>query len=119
MGVTFVDVTVQRSSRSKRSRKVKCQVDSGASYSVIPREILRELRIGVDLKQKFTLADGPQVEPELGTAYFKLNGREGSAMVIFGEPGDATLLGVLTLQSLGLVLHPLERELRQLPLLLV
>jgi hypothetical protein len=38
--------------------------------------------------------------------------------VIFGEPGDANLLGALTLESLGLSLDPLKRELRELPMLL-
>ena len=32
--------------------------------------------------------------------------------VIFGEPGDATLLGVVALEVLGLVFDPLRRELR-------
>jgi hypothetical protein len=31
--------------------------------------------------------------------------------VIFGEPGDSTLLGALTLEALGLVLDPLKRDL--------
>ena len=119
MGVTYVDMVVQRSARAKRSRRVKCLVDSGASFSVIPRSILLELRIRPDVKQTFTLEDGTEIEREIGTVYFKLDGREGSSMAIFGEPGDATLLGVLTLESLGLMLDPLKRELRKLPLLLV
>jgi clan AA aspartic protease len=119
MGVTYVSVNVKRTARSKRSKQTKCLVDSGASYSVIPRRILEKFGVRVDQKQTFTLADGSQVERELGTAYFKLAGREGSSMVIFGEPSDATLLGVLTLESLGLMLDPLKRELRKLPLLLV
>ena len=32
--------------------------------------------------------------------------------VIFGEPGDAVLLGVVALEILGLVFDPLRRELR-------
>jgi predicted aspartyl protease len=119
MGVTYVDVVVQRSARAKRTRRVKCLVDSAASFSVIPRSTLQDLRIRPDTKQTFTLADGTQIECEIGTAYFKLDGREGSSMVIFGEQGDATLLGVLTLESLGLMLDPLKPELRKLPLLLV
>jgi hypothetical protein len=37
--------------------------------------------------------------------------------VIFGEPEDSVLLGALTLESLGLALDPLRRELYPIPLL--
>ena len=44
--------------------------------------------------------------------------QRGAAPVIFGEPGDSNLLGVVTLEALGYVLDPLKRELRALPMLL-
>jgi hypothetical protein len=44
--------------------------------------------------------------------------RIGGADVIFGEPGDSTLLGALTLGALGFALDPLRRELRPLPMIL-
>jgi len=40
------------------------------------------------------------------------------ADVIFGEKGDATLLGAFALESLGLALDPLKRELREMPMIL-
>jgi hypothetical protein len=49
---------------------------------------------------------------------YRYNGRVGVADVIFGEEGDATLLGALTLEALGLSLDPLKRELRELPMML-
>ena len=42
----------------------------------------------------------------------------GAAPVVFGEPGDSSLLGVVTLEALGYVLDPLTRELRPSPMLL-
>ncbi len=38
--------------------------------------------------------------------------------MVFGEETDATLLGSLTLEALGLGLDPLRRELIQLPMML-
>jgi len=119
MGVTYVDMVVKKSARSTRSHKVECLVDSGAHYSAIPRKTLKRLGIRPDTKESFILADGSRIERELGTAYFEFRGRVGSSMVIFVEEGDATLLGILTLEALGLMLDPLKRELRQLPLLLM
>ncbi|HTV53839.1 MAG TPA: hypothetical protein VMI06_02890, partial [Terriglobia bacterium] len=53
-----------------------------------------------------------------GVAVFKYGERAGGADVVFGERGDSTLLGALTLEALGLSLDPLRRELRQLPMIL-
>ena len=40
------------------------------------------------------------------------------APVIFGEKGDSTLLGAVTLEALGVILDPIKRELRPLPMVL-
>jgi hypothetical protein len=39
--------------------------------------------------------------------------------VIFGEPGDVLILGVVTLEELGLILDPMRREIRPMPLTLM
>lgn len=54
----------------------------------------------------------------MGNALFFYKGEEGASPVIFGEEGDSTLLGVVTLEALGLILDPFRRELRPLPLVL-
>lgn len=46
---------------------------------------------------------------------FILNGQRGASPVIFGERGDMTLLGTVSLGTLGVFLDPLRRELRQMP----
>jgi len=38
--------------------------------------------------------------------------------VIFGETGDSTFLGMVSLEALGLLLDPIRRELRPLPMVL-
>ena len=47
-----------------------------------------------------------------------MNGHQGAAPVIFGETGDSTLLGAVTLEALGVILDPIKRELRPLPMIL-
>jgi hypothetical protein len=44
--------------------------------------------------------------------------RYGGTDVIFGEEGDSVLLGAFTLEALSLVLDPLRRELKPLPMVL-
>lgn len=68
--------------------------------------------------QEFRLADGTKIRRKKGGALFKYGERIGVADVIFGERGDSTLLGAFTLESLGLSLDPLRRELKPLPMVL-
>ena len=49
---------------------------------------------------------------------FKYQDRVGWATVIFGEAEDSTLLGAYTLESMGLSLDPIRRELVPLPMTL-
>jgi hypothetical protein len=49
---------------------------------------------------------------------FRLNREEAASPVIFGAAGDSVLLGTVSLEALGLMLDPLKRELRPLPMML-
>ncbi|KPJ64248.1 MAG: hypothetical protein AMJ45_06210 [Syntrophobacter sp. DG_60] len=100
------------------TEKVEFLVDSGAIYSVVPKPILEKLGIKPIGEQEFRLADGTKVVRKKGIALFKYGERIGGADVIFGEQGDHTLLGAFTLEALGLMLDPLRRELKPLPMVL-
>ena len=90
-----------------------------AIYSVVPAAILDELGIKPLAEKSFRLAElGSKISRKKGIAVFKYKGEIGGADVIFGEPGDSTLLGAFTLEALGLALDPLRRELLPLPLIL-
>jgi hypothetical protein len=69
-------------------------------------------------EEEFRLANGTKVVRKKGIALFRYGERVGGADVIFGEEGDHKLLGAFTLEALGLVLDPLKRELKPLPMLL-
>ena len=53
-----------------------------------------------------------------GVALFRYGERFGGADVIFGEEGDSALIGVTTLEALGLAFNPLSRELYPLPMMM-
>ena len=77
-------------------------------------------RLGIKplAEEEFRLADGTKVVRKKGIALFRYGERVGGADVIFGEEGDYKLLGAFTLEALGLVLDPLKRELKPLPMAL-
>ena len=64
------------------------------------------------------LANATRIVRGCGVALFRYGDRDAVAEVIFGEPGDSVLLGAFTLESLGLCLDPLKRELLPIPMIL-
>jgi predicted aspartyl protease len=84
----------------------------------VPAEILKKLGIKPLTKEEFRLANGELIVRKRGIALFKYGKKIGGADVIFGEKDDSNLLGVSTLESLGLALDPLKRELKPLPMIL-
>jgi hypothetical protein len=54
----------------------------------------------------------------VGDVVFKVNGSQGASRVIFDEKEDSTLVGTVSLEALGLLLDPIRRELRPLPMVL-
>jgi clan AA aspartic protease len=118
MGLTFIDAMIANPARPKKTEKIRLLVDSGAVYSVVPQEVLRRLGVKSHSIKTFTLADGSEISRKVGDAVFKLDGHQGASRVIFGRKGDSTLLGTVSLEALGLLLDPIRRELRPLPMLL-
>ena len=116
MGLTDVNVIVSNPSERGRARELEFLVDSGAIYSVVPRPVLEEIGIVPDGIEYFKLADLTRIKRQVGEATFTFQGKTRSSPVMFGEEGDATLLGVMTLEALGLVLDPVRQELRPMEL---
>jgi clan AA aspartic protease len=119
MGLTHVVVEVANPARPARRARVKMLIDSGAAYSIVGGDTLRKIGIRPTGSRSFILADGTEVTRNIGAALFRFHGEEGASTVIFGEPGDASLLGVVTLEELGLILDPMRRELRPMPMSLM
>lgn len=119
MGLTHQRLIVKATRKSRKSIAVDFLIDSGAVYSLVPRDKLKSIGIQPYKSLDFTLADGSTVTREVGDAYFQYNGEGGAAPVIFGEQGDQPLLGATTLESLALVLNPFHRELHPMRLVLM
>jgi aspartyl protease family protein len=117
-GLTSVIVRISNPADRTLGIEAEMLVDSGAIFSVAPGDELRKLGMTPEKTERFSLADGSFVSREVGIARFEVAGTSGGAPVIFGEPGDAWLLGALSLESLGLLLDPFKRELRPMRLVL-
>jgi len=118
MGLTYIEARIANPAKPRRGARLKLLVDSGAAYSVVPTPVLRRLGIKPTRTKRFILADGAEIKRLIGEALFRINGEAGTSPVIFGEEGDATLLGSVSLEVLGFMLDPFKRQLRPLPMLL-
>ena len=119
MGLTVLEIEVGNPANPEVTEKLEFLIDSGAIYSVVPTPILERLGVKPLAEQEFRLANGTKIVRKKGIALFKYGDRLGGADVIFGEEGDSILLGTFSLEALGLVLDPLRRELKPLPMVLV
>ena len=118
MGLTVLEIEVGNPAEPEVTEKVEFLIDSGAIYSVVPTPLLERLGIKPLTEEEFRLANGTKITRKKGGALFRYGERIGVADVIFGEAGDSVLLGVFTLEALGLSLDPLRRELMPLPMVL-
>jgi predicted aspartyl protease len=64
------------------------------------------------------LADATTIERSISEAYVALPQGEAHTPVVLGEDGDQALLGVVTLEILGLVFNPFDRTLQPMRMLL-
>lgn len=119
MGITYQKMLVKESRNSKKTEEVKFMIDSGAIYSLVPADTLKSLGLKPYKEVEFSLADGTKISRKVGDAYFVYNHEIAPAPVIFGEENDTPLLGVTTLEALGLVLNPFTRTLHPMRMLLM
>ena len=93
-------------------RSVRFLLDSGTKYTVVPLEDWQALGLTSKRRATFVLADGTHIDREMSECHIALAQAETHGPVILGEADDAAVLGVVTLEKLGLVLHPFTRALR-------
>jgi len=116
MGIAYVEGLVK--GPADKEETVRFLVDSGARYSLLPKAVWEAFELKPQRKVSFTLADGTTIERSVSEALISFPQGEAHTPVILGEEGDEALLGVVTLEILGLVFNPFDRTLRPMRMLL-
>ncbi len=94
-----------------RFEDVEAAVDTGSTFTAVPRELLQRLGVQPTRRQRFRIASGEVVENDVGDAMVRLAGLQGATPIIFGEPGEPTLLGAVTLEAFLLAVDPVHETL--------
>lgn len=113
MGQTHVAVTARNLLEPERCWEGRFLVDTGATDSLVPRRRLEEIGVKPEERRAYRLADGSRAE--FDTAWVVLEYMDNSApmRVIFGADEAEPLLGVIALESAGIIVDPEGGELIQ------
>jgi clan AA aspartic protease len=103
---------VVKSLETGASREVELVVDRGSVFTWISRSVLEELGVRPRRVRRFRTVDGRVVARGVGVATIVYEGCEGDVEVVFAEKGDAEVLGVTALETLGLEVDPVTGKLK-------
>jgi len=101
----------------RRIIEVDALVDTGATLTVVPRRLAEKL--GLRATGKVSVATvGGVVELEKTRIWIELEGREEVVSALVSDIVDKVLIGVTTLEVLGLQVDPVSGKLKEWTLLL-
>ena len=110
MGTVKVTIAVG-SPRGRLFEDLEVTVDTGSTYTAVPRELLSRPGVPVERSLTSETADGRVVPVDAGRTTIRLEGLEFPTPVIFAEQGEPSLLGVVTLEEAALAVDPLAGRL--------
>ncbi len=101
-----------------RNVRVRSLVDTGATYTVIPRRVFEELKLPVIGRKSVKTARGV-VELSECFGVIEIEGRRAGSQILVSDEVDVVLIGVLTLEALGLEVDPTTGRLKETEILLL
>src|SRR4051812_37956326 len=101
MGIfrTTVGVSATLNAREPAAEFADVMVDTRSEYNWMPASVLDRLGVARVRKDRFETADGRVLERDVGFAMIYAGGRSAATVVVFGESGDMTLLGAISMES--------------------
>ena len=115
MGLTHVTVSLKALQNGGEAFEADFLVDTRATDSLAPGSQLRRVGVQAAGTTVYELADGSMQEYEFGLVEIRFMGEVTAGRVIFGLDTAEPLLGVITLESVGITIDPANRTLKRLP----
>ena len=116
MGVFSIHMRVANPQDETRCRELELVVDTGATLTKLPGDLLQEHRIAPQFSVPAVTSENRTVTRAVGQAWVSIDGRAGIVPVAFGDRGEPVLLGATTLEILGFTVDPIEQKLVPRPL---
>lgn len=115
MRLTHVTVALKGFGISNGAYEAEFLVDTGATDSMAPGGMLKQIGIQPAGSMVYELADGTKREYPFGLAEIRFMGEITAGRVIFGPDSAEPVLGVTALESVGISVDPANRTLKRLP----
>jgi predicted aspartyl protease len=111
MGRVEARIRVSNPAAREQPQELVLMVDTGATFTVVPADLWRRLRLASEFTRHLRTADGRLLERGQGNAYVEIDGLAGVVPVVQGDDTDLPVLGVTTLEILGLAVDPVKQTL--------
>ena len=96
--------------QGRQFEELDVAVDTGSTYTAVPKAMLQRLGIPVERSLPSETADGRIVPVDVGEATIRLQGLQFHTPVIFAEENEPSLLGVVSLEQAALAVDPLADD---------
>jgi predicted aspartyl protease len=113
MGLTYAKVLVSGTGALRRA-SLELLVDTGSVFTWIEKGILESIGVKSKGEKKFVTIEGREISRKFGEATLELEGETATRIVVFGEKGDASVLGADSLEGLGFEVDPSGKKLKKL-----
>ena len=118
MGFIHIDVDVANPASPDVSESVRVLVDTGATLSILPADLLD--RLGVRRRYRRRLQGfGVVVTRDTGTVNMSYEDAEEGVTVVFGAEDDPPIMGVTALETLGFDVDPVNGRLNRVEMLVM
>ena len=97
--------------RGERFEPVEVMVDTGATFTTVPADLLRRLGVNPQRTMQVRLADGSVINDQVCDTVIRLEGQTFFTPISFGREGEPNLLGVVALETALLAVDPVEQRL--------
>ena len=94
-----------------RTESLTGLVDTGATFSSAPAQVLTGLGVTPQRSIRLRLADGRIVQHDVGEVLAEVDGVRATVICIFGPDDSPALIGAHTLEAFLLAVDPVEQRL--------
>ena len=111
MGLIYAPATISNPADRTRSWQGTFLIDTGATDTLVPRDVLESIGITPDGQRECILADGKDAKFDTAVARIEFMGEIIGSTIVFGEVGTDPLLGAIAMQDAGIVVDPCKETL--------
>ena len=97
--------------QGRQFEDLEVTVDTGSTFTAVPRALLQRLGVPVRRSARSRLADGSSVPVDIGWTVVRLEDQTFATQVTFAEENQPSLLGVVTLEDALLAVDPVGQRL--------